>query len=80
MASHPPGECCYKGVKHEGTATGEMKNIGDVKTYFTYPKDKSTEKAIIILPDVIGNEFINAQLIADQVSFTLYTSLRCNLF
>ena len=68
MASHPPGDCCYQGVKHEGTATGELKNVGDIKTYFAYPKDKSPEKAVIIFTDVIGNEFINAQLIADQVS------------
>ena len=35
MTSHPPGACCYAGVKHEGTATGEMKSVGDVETYAT---------------------------------------------
>ena len=33
-----------------------------VSTYFSYPEDKQTETAILILPDVIGHEFINAQL------------------
>jgi hypothetical protein len=28
MASHPPGECCGRGFKHEGVATGEIKKIG----------------------------------------------------
>jgi len=31
-------------------------------TYFSYPKDKSTEYAVLILPTVIGHEHINAQL------------------
>lgn len=37
-----------------------------VETYFSYPADKSTEKAILILTDVFGPRFINTQLIADQ--------------
>jgi dienelactone hydrolase len=36
------------------------------ETYFAYPPSKSTDIAIIILTDVIGNKFNNAQLIADQ--------------
>lgn len=35
-----------------------------VSTYFSYPEDKQTANAILILPDVIGHEFINAQLYA----------------
>ncbi|KAI9712349.1 MAG: hypothetical protein M1820_001562 [Bogoriella megaspora] len=62
MASNPPGQCCTIGVKHEGEAQGEIKNVGDVPTYFSYPKDKSTANAVLILTDVIGHGFINAQL------------------
>ena len=29
MASNPPGRCCTIGVKHEGEAKGEIKNIDD---------------------------------------------------
>lgn len=27
MASNPPAACCASGFKHEGAATGELKNI-----------------------------------------------------
>ena len=81
MASNPPARCCTIGVKHEGEAKGEIKDIGKsrstlqfsqtvktvsdddtVSTYFSYPEDKQTANAILILPDVIGHKFINAQL------------------
>ncbi|KAF1816716.1 dienelactone hydrolase family protein [Eremomyces bilateralis CBS 781.70] len=66
MTSHQPAQCCAVGVKHEGEAAGEVKLVGDVETYFAYPKDKSTTNAILILTDVLGHKFINVQLIADQ--------------
>ena len=69
MASHPPGSCCYRGVKHEGKAVGKIEKVGDIETYFSFPEDKSTDTAILILTDAIGHESINAQLIADQVGF-----------
>lgn len=31
MASNPPARCCTIGVKHEGTAKGEIKKIGGSK-------------------------------------------------
>lgn len=81
MASNPPARCCTIGVKHEGEAKGEIKNIDSssyyqqqndrvkskftyatVSTYFAYPENKSTDNAILILTDVIGHKFINAQL------------------
>ena len=80
MASHPPGACCYAGIKHEGTPTGEMKSIGDVETYFAYPKDKSTKKAILLITDVIGHKFNNAQLIADQFAANGYLVVMPDLF
>lgn len=80
MASHPPARCCTIGVKHEGEAKGEIKTIGDIGTYFSYPEDKSTETAILILPDVIGHEFINAQLIADQFAANGYFVAMPDLF
>ena len=80
MASHPPGTCCYAGVKHEGTPTGEMKLVGDVETYFTYPKDKSTKRAILLITDVIGHRFNNVQLIADQFAANGYFVVMPDLF
>ncbi|MCJ1339590.1 hypothetical protein MMC09_004880 [Bachmanniomyces sp. S44760] len=32
MASNPPAQCCTIGVKHEGTPTGEMIEIGESKS------------------------------------------------
>ena len=37
-------------------------NCASVSTYFAYPESKQTENAILILTDVIGHKFINAQL------------------
>jgi len=62
MTSHQPAACCTVGVKHEGEAVGELKKIGDIETYFSYPKDRSTHNAILIITDVIGHKFLNVQL------------------
>ncbi|KAF3389479.1 Protein AIM2 [Penicillium rolfsii] len=66
MTSNSLAHCCTTGSLHEGEAKGEIKNIGDISTYFAYPSNKSTENAILIFTDVIGHRSINAQLIADQ--------------
>jgi len=81
MTSHPPGACCYAGVVHEGTPTGEMKSVGDVETYFAYPKDKSdTKHGILLITDVIGHKFNNVQLIADQFAANGYLVVVPDLF
>ncbi|KAK5682333.1 hypothetical protein LTS10_005459 [Elasticomyces elasticus] len=80
MASNPGARCCTIGVKHEGEAKGELKKIGGIDSYVIYPEDKQTEKAILILPDVIGHEFINAQLIADQFAANGYFVVMPDLF
>ncbi|KAF2012296.1 alpha/beta-hydrolase [Aaosphaeria arxii CBS 175.79] len=80
MASYPPGKCCGVGVKHEGTAEGEVKTLGGVRTYLTYPKDKSTHNAILILTDVMGMDSINVQLIADQFAANGYFTAIPDLF
>jgi hypothetical protein len=58
--------CCYKGVKHEGEAKGELKMLGDIEVYYAYPENKSTEYGILLITDVIGHKFINAQLIVGK--------------
>ncbi|KAF2101625.1 dienelactone hydrolase family protein [Rhizodiscina lignyota] len=80
MASNPPGRCCTIGVKHEGEAVGEMGKIGDFETYFSYPEDKSTTNAILLVTDVLGHGFINAQLIADQFAANGYFVVMPDLF
>ncbi|KAF2711364.1 alpha/beta-hydrolase [Pleomassaria siparia CBS 279.74] len=80
MASNPVGACCAVGVKHEGTATGEFKQIGGVRTYVAYPKDKSTQNAIVIFTDIMGIDLINVQLIADQFAESGYFVVVPDLF
>ncbi|KAF2652303.1 alpha/beta-hydrolase [Lophiostoma macrostomum CBS 122681] len=80
MTSHPAGQCCIVGVKHEGEAAGEIKKINDVRTYFSYPSDKSTHNAVLILTDILGVDFINVQLIADQFAANGYFTVVPDLF
>ncbi|KAF2157816.1 alpha/beta-hydrolase [Myriangium duriaei CBS 260.36] len=87
MASHPPSHCCTVGVVHEGTPTGSLTTIGsDISTYIARPPSSSSSsstksnKAILILTDVIGHEFVNAQLIADQFAANGYLVLMPDLF
>ncbi|KAK6428332.1 hypothetical protein LTR95_015527 [Oleoguttula sp. CCFEE 5521] len=80
MASHPPGQCCTQGVRHTGEAKGEFVDIQGIKTYVSTPKSGDKSLAIIILPDVIGNEFINAQLISDQFAANGYYTVMPDLF
>lgn len=55
-------------------------NTSAVETYFAYPEDKSTSKAILLITDVIGHKFINAQLIADQFAANGYFVVMPDLF
>ena len=65
----PPGDCCFKGVKHSGEPSGEIITIAGVQTYLSKPlqaKDSSHEKKIILyLADVYGPLYVNAQLLQD---------------
>ncbi|QKX55385.1 uncharacterized protein TRUGW13939_02478 [Talaromyces rugulosus] len=80
MTSNNLARCCTLGSLHEGVAKGEIKDIGNISTYFSYPPDKSTENAILILSDVIGHRFINTQLIADQFAAAGYFVVLPDLF
>ncbi|KUI70694.1 Protein AIM2 [Cytospora mali] len=80
MTSLPPARCCTVGSLHEGEPKGELRNIGNISTYFAYPPDKSTEKALLILSDVIGHKFVNAQLIADEFAANGYFAVLPDLF
>lgn len=39
-----------------------------VEAYVSYPANRSTSRAVLVLSDVIGHEFVNSQLIADQLA------------
>ncbi|KAL1958081.1 hypothetical protein VTO42DRAFT_5121 [Malbranchea cinnamomea] len=81
MTSYPPSHCCTVGVKHEGQPKGELKTIGeDIEAYIAHPADRSTKRGILLLTDVIGHRFINAQLIADQFAANGYWVVVPDLF
>ncbi|KAM0754303.1 chlorocatechol-degradation protein [Meredithblackwellia eburnea MCA 4105] len=62
-----PGECCIKGVIHEGESKGTIRELGGVKTYVALESGGfDSSAAIILLPEVFGLELINARLLADS--------------
>ncbi|PVH69707.1 dienelactone hydrolase family protein [Cadophora sp. DSE1049] len=80
MASKPLGPCCFRGFKHEGDPVGEIKTIGDVQTYFSYPTDiESPETAVLLLSDVFGL-FNNSKLLADDFAKNQYLAVLPDLF
>ncbi|KXG54729.1 Dienelactone hydrolase [Penicillium griseofulvum] len=79
MTSNSPDTCCTIGVKHEGEAKGHLQQIGDVEVYIPSP-ERSSNRAILLLTDVIGHRFINAQLIADQLAANGYLVVMPDLF
>ncbi|PGH05298.1 esterase/lipase [Blastomyces parvus] len=87
MASHPPGACCTRGFKHEGTASGEIKKIGDIDTYISHPPSTTTttttttqpEKAIIIFTDILGLAD-NTKFVADDFAARGYLVVVPDLF
>ncbi|KAL1964017.1 hypothetical protein VTN77DRAFT_7563 [Rasamsonia byssochlamydoides] len=80
MASNAPGACCFTGFRHEGTPEGEIKSIGNVRTYFSYPKNNKTpDKAVFIISDVFGI-YNNSQLLADDFAANGYLTVIPDLF
>ncbi|KAJ5543029.1 hypothetical protein N7535_005453 [Penicillium sp. DV-2018c] len=79
MTSNPPAACCTIGVKHEGEAKGRFQQIADVDVYISSP-ERATKRAILLLTDVFGHRFINAQLIADQLAANGYLVVMPDLF
>lgn len=59
---------------------GSFSTLGDFEVYTSYPPNKSTENGVLILTDVIGHRFQNAQLIADQFAANGYLVLMPDLF
>jgi len=80
MTSKNLSHCCTTGSIHEGKTKGEIKNIGNISTYFAYPPNKSTTDALIILTDIIGHKLINVQLLADQFAANGYFVVIPDLF
>ncbi|CAG7996215.1 unnamed protein product [Penicillium salamii] len=80
MTSNQLAHCCTIGNIHEGQAKGQISKVGNISTYFAYPADQATKNAILILTDVPGHQFINAQLLADQFAARGYFVVMPDLF
>ncbi|KAI2669708.1 hypothetical protein LCP963914a_9896 [Penicillium roqueforti] len=81
MASHPLGECCATGFKHEGNPAGELKNLRGVQFYVAHPTGQEIpDKAVVILSDIFGFSFINNQLLADDFASRGYLTIVPDLF
>lgn len=82
MASNPPGDCCIKGVKHEGSSTGTLVTINNKhQAYIAMPSPAALQAApnkkgaaILFIPDVIGI-WQNSKLLADQYAANGYLTL-----
>ncbi|PYH76349.1 alpha/beta-hydrolase [Aspergillus uvarum CBS 121591] len=79
MTSHNLSTCCITGTLHEGEPKGTIQDIENISTYITHPPT-DTKKAILLLTDVIGHRFVNAQLIADQFAAAGYAVIMPDLF
>ncbi|GLB36902.1 putative dienelactone hydrolase family protein [Lyophyllum shimeji] len=63
-----PGDCCFRGVKHAGTARGKATEIAGIRTYISEPPAGPAggpNKIILFCADVYGPFFLNNQLIQD---------------
>jgi dienelactone hydrolase len=71
--------------KHERALYNKQRNQSQanqeaVSTYIAYPPDKSTKNAILIITDVIGHKFINAQVLADEFAANGYFVVMPDMF
>jgi len=67
-------------LKHEGTPTGEVKNIGGINVYHAYPPNKSTDNAILFLTDIFGLQLPQNRLLADSYAAAGYLVLLPDYF
>jgi dienelactone hydrolase len=71
----------YHPIVFNGAYIGRSSaDIMTVEAYIANPADNSRKSAILILTDVIGHGFINAQLIADQFAANGYFVVMPDLF
>lgn len=61
-------EDCVTGFLKSGQNTGEIKEIGAVQAYFAPSSTHKSDKAIVVISDIFGWEFINARLYSDELA------------
>ncbi|ORY64828.1 dienelactone hydrolase family protein [Pseudomassariella vexata] len=80
MPSDTKFHSCTTGHLHEGTPTGKMKSIRGIQTYYATSANGSARNAIIIFTDVMGHNFVNAQLVADNFASNGFFTVMPDLF
>ncbi|THV04733.1 alpha/beta-hydrolase [Dendrothele bispora CBS 962.96] len=72
---------CVKGVRHEGTPSGEFKKINGVDCYVATPEgDYAKDKALLYLPDAFGMQLVNNQLLTDDFAINGYKTVMIDYF
>ncbi|KAI0440607.1 dienelactone hydrolase [Xylaria telfairii] len=79
MASNPPSRCCAVGYKETGEPVGHYTSLGGIEAYVS-KAPQSSGKGVLILTDILGHKFPNAQLIADSFAENGYTTVIPDLF
>jgi dienelactone hydrolase len=58
---------CVSGFVHEGTPTGTIETVHDLRVYVAKPDDGVAAKGLIVMiPDAFGLDFINNKILADR--------------
>ncbi|THV04734.1 alpha/beta-hydrolase [Dendrothele bispora CBS 962.96] len=72
---------CVKGVRHEGTPSGQFKKIKDVNCYVASPEgDYAKDKVLLFLPDAFGMQFVNNQLLVDDFAINGFKTVMIDYF
>lgn len=61
-------EDCVTGFLKTGETKGDIKTLGSAQAYFTPSSSHKSDKAIVIIGDIFGWEFINTRLYADEIA------------
>lgn len=61
-------EDCVTGFLKTGQTIGEIKQLGSAQAYFVPSASHKSDKAIVVISDIFGWEFINARLYADELA------------
>lgn len=80
MASLPPQDCCTRGFKHEGTASGQVVELDGIQVYVTGNEANASDRLLIFNTDIFGPLYINSQLIADHFAAKGYYVVIPDLF
>ncbi|KAF9692660.1 hypothetical protein EKO04_009355 [Ascochyta lentis] len=68
-------------VRNAGVPAGQLKNVGGIEIYHSYPPNSNTsEKAIIHLTDIFGLPLLQNKLLADSIASNGYLVLVPDLF